>query len=416
MLGDANARLGSILDDRDINGVLVSNKNKPLLLGFLDYTGLQVLNKLFTKGISTYEIVNRRRIIIDLCLTNSVSIVHNFQVLPLIMGVDLQTCHKIIKLELYLGGEQEAPTKVPKIKRFRHYSFSKLEEVRDYVYSKLELIRSIKEQCGLQLVPNYKMFRKLYTKAKERILGYKRYKRKIPWAISPRIRSLQKLIRDATVDVKMKKSDSGILKLQNLEHLIKREYYKEKNERFSKWLEFLSKLHYKRRTRTFFMELRKTQNGTENFSPIKNSLGKLSTNWTESLENWASFYASLYSDTAPSSPLNPPYKKNDSLDEDFSIEELISAVDTLKEHKAPGTDNILGEDFLILLRADYEEIHSAMKNVELLKTIHAVISSFWKREKVPPPLKKSILRPFLKGMEDDATNPENYRPISLLNT
>ena len=62
MLGDANARLGSILDDRDINGVLVSNKNKPLLLGFLDYTGLQVLNKLFTKGISTYEIVNRRTV------------------------------------------------------------------------------------------------------------------------------------------------------------------------------------------------------------------------------------------------------------------------------------------------------------------------------------------------------------------
>ena len=145
------------------------------------------------------------------------------------------------------------------------------------------------------------------------------------------------------------------------------------------------------------MELRRTQNGTENFSPIKNNKGKLSQNWTESLENWASFYASLYSATAPSSPLDQPYKKNNSLDEDFSIEELVSAADSLKDYKAPGTDNILGEDFSILLHVEYEEIHSAMKNVELLKTIHAVISSFWKREKVPPSLKKSILRRFLKG-------------------
>ena len=36
MLGDTNARLGSVLGDKDIKGVLVSNKNKPLLPGFLD--------------------------------------------------------------------------------------------------------------------------------------------------------------------------------------------------------------------------------------------------------------------------------------------------------------------------------------------------------------------------------------------
>ena len=79
MLGDSNARLGSFLEDKDINGNPVSNKNKPLLLGFLDYAGLQVLNKVFAKGIATYEIINRKRSIIDICLTHSISLVGIFK-------------------------------------------------------------------------------------------------------------------------------------------------------------------------------------------------------------------------------------------------------------------------------------------------------------------------------------------------
>ena len=57
-----------------------------------------------------------------------------------------------------------------------------------------------------------------------------------------------------------------------------------------------------------------------------------------------------------------------------------------------------------------------MKNVELLKSFHVVMSSFWARERVPPSLKKSIIRPFLKERDKDQTDTANYRPISLLNT
>ena len=322
MLGDTNARLGSILDDRDINGVLVSNKNKPLLLGFLDYTGLQILNKSFTKGIPTYEIVERKRSIIDVCLTNCISVVKNFQVLPLILGIDSHTCHKIIKLELSLNDKQVNETKIPEIKRFRHCSFSKLEEVRDYVHSKLELIRSIKEQCGLQFLPNYIVFKKLYAKAKESILGYTKHKRNTSWITSPKISRIQKLIRKATADAEREKTDLAVFRLRNLEHIMKNEYYRAKNERFSQWLENLNKLDYRRRTRSFFKELRRNQRGTENFGPIKDSSGILSKNWTDSLENWATFYASLYCGN-PSPSSVPPYKKNQCLDDDFSIEELV---------------------------------------------------------------------------------------------
>ena len=285
MLGDSNARLGSILDDRDINGVFVSNKNKPLLLGFLDYTGLQVLNKMFTKGTPTFEIVKRKRSIIDICLTNSISEVKNFKVLPHILGVNGQTCHKIIRLDLSLSNKKESLIAIPKIKRFRHCCFTKLENVRDYVYSKLEEIRSIKEQCGLQFLPNYNVFKKLYAKAKEKILGHTTRKRNTTWAISPKIRQQQKLIRKATSDLQRTRSELHIFKLRNLEHIMRNEYYRIKNVRFSEWLGKLNKLDYKRRTRTFFRELMVNQKDIENFGPIKNSSGRLSKNWSESLDN-----------------------------------------------------------------------------------------------------------------------------------
>ena len=54
MLGDSNARLGEYLNDRNMYGNLVSNKNMALLLGFLDYTGMSLLNKAFALGIATY--------------------------------------------------------------------------------------------------------------------------------------------------------------------------------------------------------------------------------------------------------------------------------------------------------------------------------------------------------------------------
>ena len=60
MVGDTNARLGSFLDDKDVNGVLISNRNKPLILGFLDYTGMKILNKSHAFGVPTYEIVGKK--------------------------------------------------------------------------------------------------------------------------------------------------------------------------------------------------------------------------------------------------------------------------------------------------------------------------------------------------------------------
>ena len=81
-LGDSNARLGSYSQDKSIHGQYVSNINKTNFLGFLDYSGLVYLNGIYARGHPTYEIANQKRSIIDVGLTNHISSVRNFKVLP----------------------------------------------------------------------------------------------------------------------------------------------------------------------------------------------------------------------------------------------------------------------------------------------------------------------------------------------
>ena len=56
LIGDTNARLGSALNDKNLNGQFVSNPNKQLFMQFLVYSGLTILNKKYCHGVPTYEI------------------------------------------------------------------------------------------------------------------------------------------------------------------------------------------------------------------------------------------------------------------------------------------------------------------------------------------------------------------------
>ena len=91
LIGDTNARLGSFLNDVNINGAYISNRNRRFLLSFLEYSGLVVLNKKYQLGTPTYEILGKKRSIIDMCFTNSVSSIVDFKVLPHFLGASNQT-------------------------------------------------------------------------------------------------------------------------------------------------------------------------------------------------------------------------------------------------------------------------------------------------------------------------------------
>ena len=74
-------------------------------MGLLQYTGLEYLNRIYEKGVPTYEIWGQKRSILDVAMTNNLSMVRNFKVHPEILGTNAQTCHKIIELKLRVNLE-----------------------------------------------------------------------------------------------------------------------------------------------------------------------------------------------------------------------------------------------------------------------------------------------------------------------
>ena len=94
MMGDSYAKLGEFINDGNTDGEMTSNINKALFLGFLKHTGILSLYRVFARGQPTYEILGKKRSIIDVGLVNNIRSVKAFRVLPQILGVNAQLATK----------------------------------------------------------------------------------------------------------------------------------------------------------------------------------------------------------------------------------------------------------------------------------------------------------------------------------
>ena len=86
---------------------------------------------------------------------------------------------------------------------------------------------------------------------------------------------------------------------------------------------------------------------------------------------------------------------------DFTTEEVESAIDKLKTNKAPGPDGCITKLFKFLDHG----------NIQILT---ACFNGFWRHKYVPDDFTRAQIESIYK--KGDPDNPENYRPISLLNT
>ena len=97
----------------------------------------------------------------------------------------------------------------------------------------------------------------------------------------------------------------------------------------------------------------------------------------------------------------------DDFDNDFNNDILISEVKKALQMSisgsAPGSDDLKNEELKVILE-DEGALESFTKLFQIL----------WKLEKLPDSLKKSTLILLLK--KGDIHEPNNYRPIALLNT
>ena len=155
--------------DLNIHGEHASHRNKTLFLGLLDYTGMTLLNKIYVLGKPTYEIPGKKRSIIDVALTNKVSTVQNFEILPQILGANAQTCHKIIKLTLRVTTDRKR-TEQSKAKKFRHCTAEALTRVKGEVGRKCKTLRFLR---GNSTPSNntYEVLSRVYHKRKSNASG-----------------------------------------------------------------------------------------------------------------------------------------------------------------------------------------------------------------------------------------------------
>ena len=86
----------------------------------------------------------------------------------------------------------------------------------------------------------------------------------------------------------------------------------------------------------------------------------------------------------------------------FTMDDLTNAIAVLKRNKASGPDQVPNELWMLL---DDENSHALLQ----------LYNHSWTHGTIPPEWAEAIVVSIYKGKGDD-TNPDNYRPISLLNT
>ena len=137
LMGDTNARLGSFLDDKNVHGELISNPNKSLFLEFLEYSGLIVMNNKYCRGVATYEIIGKKRSIIDLCLTNNPDSVTDLKIEHTPFGVNCQTCHKALTATIRIKPFERVPTSVTRRITYGRITRKKQKKVISQVTNQL---------------------------------------------------------------------------------------------------------------------------------------------------------------------------------------------------------------------------------------------------------------------------------------
>ena len=89
----------------------------------------------------------------------------------------------------------------------------------------------------------------------------------------------------------------------------------------------------------------------------------------------------------------------------------------LKTHRSPGYHSLTSEDFRSLI--SYESPDNKLDTkakLASLRFVFEILVNFWFNETVPRDFKRTILCPFLKNEDKNHYDPENYKPISRLNT
>lgn len=140
--------------------------------------------------------------------------------------------------------------------------------------------------------------------------------------------------------------------------------------------------------------------------PIKDASGNLLSKEDEIRARWKEHYSTILNMESNVDPsvLNriPQYEPNQSLDREISAEEIKLAINSLKNNKAPGSDNIPAE------------VYKALGDVAI-EPLKLAFNLIWATGKVPQDFRDAKIVNLFKN-KGSASDCGNYRGISLLST
>jgi len=134
---------------------------------------------------------------------------------------------------------------------------------------------------------------------------------------------------------------------------------------------------------------------------VKDEKGDLVADSHSIVDRWRNYFSQLFNVHGVKDVGQTEMHTAEPLVPEPSASEVELAIEKLKSHKSPGIDQIPAE----LIKAGSRTI---------CFDIHKLITSIWKKEKLPEEWKESVIVPIHK--KGDKTDCNNYRGISLLPT
>jgi exonuclease III len=405
VMGDLNAKVG--IDASAWNGVIgqhgigEENERGERLLNFCSCNNLVIANTLFkqtkpqrkwtwtspdghTKNLIDFIMISKR-------WKSDVQSCRSF-------AADVGSDHKLVLAKLRL--RLKAGTKKQELKRY-NIDMLKDESIRQEFEQSIQKTTAWQEGSNVEQMWNT-IKDGIHTTAQQ-VLGQDRLKKKTKW-ITDEVLKLCHQRKELRAKLEGGQHDNSRKEYNWLTREIKRTVKRDREKWLSDQCEEAKRCSERNQTRGLYQKIKDIAGEVElKISTVKDKNGVTIEDDEKKKARWKEYFTELYNVQSPvdRSVLDELTATNTMEDEmhDFLIQEVRSAVTTLKARKAPGIDGISAE----LLQAGGETLVTALH--ELFQKIH-------QEEEVPNDWGKAIITPIFK--KGDKSDCKNYRGISLL--
>ncbi|KAL4098346.1 hypothetical protein QTP88_022976 [Uroleucon formosanum] len=182
----------------------------------------------------------------------------------------------------------------------------------------------------------------------------------------------------------------------------KRIIQREKRKFINGILEEAEKDRSQGKIRNFFKTIGRYKDFNPTLKAIKEKNGNTIMEPSDKAKRWREYFIDLLNAEIPVNTIGKAhYQTAELMISDITLDEVKVAINSLKNWKVPGSDDIPAE----LIKNGGEEMH---------KVIFKICQKTWEEEQMPEEWKKAVIIPIHK--KGDKTECGNYRGISLLNS